>query len=66
MILRLIGGPLDGQERNYDTAASIQWLLTDAHNMAEYKRGEVLGRDARGEVNALAYHFTGRTEAAHS
>jgi hypothetical protein len=63
MILRLIGGPLDGQERNYDQAMPIQWLLVDAHNMAEHERRHTVdGKD--GPVTY--YRFTGRTEAAHS
>jgi hypothetical protein len=64
MILRLIGGPLDGQERNYDQAMPIQWLLVDAHNMAEYRLDKIVG-ELVGEQCAY-YHFTGRTEAAHS
>lgn len=66
MVLKLIGGPLDGQERNYEAAAPTQWLLVDAHNMAQYKRGAALALNERGEPTEITYHFTGLTEAAHS
>lgn len=66
MILKLIGGPLDGQERNYDQGLPTQWLLVDAHNMAQYKRGQPCALNERGEPTEIAYHFTGLTEAAHS
>lgn len=63
MILRLIGGPLDGQEVPSTVAPMILWRLTNEHNMAEYVQ---IAADRSKEPHVYTYQATGRTEAAHS
>lgn len=59
--IKLIGGPLDGNERPSSVAPTFLWRMTDQHNMAEYKQ---VAADRTKEPHVYTYQFTGRTEAA--